>query len=48
MEELRAGGDTAKMASQMLETLIEINKKAAADQALLDALTDAGFVSPQS
>ena len=48
IEELRKGGDTAKMASQMLETMVKINEKAARDEALMAALTEAGFVSPQS
>ena len=44
MTELRAGGNKAKAASSMLEELIQIKHRHQAEQALMAALKDAGFV----
>ena len=44
MTELSAGGNKAKAASSMLEELIQIKRRHQAEQALMTALKDAGFV----
>jgi len=44
MTELRAGGNKAKAASSMLEELIQIKHRHQAEEDLMAALKDAGFV----